>query len=183
MRVLRAIVQPFVLAMFDGEAHLRPCRAVRTELVRDHHAWRRDGGFQEPPHEPLRRACVSSALDDNVENEAILVDSAPQPMVFARDRDDDFVEVPLVAASGCMLTDPIGECLAEFLPPLTHGLIRHANPARHQQFFDHAQAQGKPKIEPHGIADHLGREAMTAIKKVTGGRHILRLPSGTFQTR
>lgn len=34
-------------------------------------------------HEPLRRARISSALDHDVEHEAILVDSAPEPMMFA----------------------------------------------------------------------------------------------------
>jgi hypothetical protein len=37
-------------------------------------------------------------------------------MMFARDRDGDFVEMPLVAARGCTLADRIGECLAELLP-------------------------------------------------------------------
>jgi len=32
---------------------------------------------------------VSPALNQDVENEAILVDGAPQPMLLARDRDDE----------------------------------------------------------------------------------------------
>ncbi|MGX1051623.1 hypothetical protein AB7M74_002575 [Bradyrhizobium japonicum] len=60
-------------------------------------------------HEPLRNARVSSALDQDVENEAILVDSAPEPMLFARDRDNDFVQMPFVTARGSALADPIGD--------------------------------------------------------------------------
>jgi len=52
MRILSPIVESSVLAMFDEKAHLRPRSAVRT-LVRDHHARRRAGGFQELLHEPL----------------------------------------------------------------------------------------------------------------------------------
>ena len=78
-----------MLAMLDAKAHLRPRRAVGSELVRDHDARRRDGGFQELRHEPLRRAAVSSTLDQNVENEAILIDRAPQPVWLAGDRDDE----------------------------------------------------------------------------------------------
>ena len=77
VRVLRSIIQPPVLAMFDLKAHLGSRCAVGAELVRDHDAWRRHQGFQQPPHEPLRRAHVSSALNQDVENEAILVDGAP----------------------------------------------------------------------------------------------------------
>jgi hypothetical protein len=43
VRILRAIVHPFVLAVFDDEPHLCPRGAVGTELVRDHHARRRRG--------------------------------------------------------------------------------------------------------------------------------------------
>ncbi|MEY9401884.1 hypothetical protein ABIF79_008259 [Bradyrhizobium japonicum] len=100
MRILGPIVESFVLAMFDVKAHIRPRSAVRTQLVRDHHARRRAGGFQELLHAPLRSARVSSALDQDVENEAILVDSAPEPLLFARDRDNDFVQMPFVTASG-----------------------------------------------------------------------------------
>jgi hypothetical protein len=55
------------------------------ELVGDHHAGRRNGAFQEFCHEPLRHAGVSAALDQDVENEATLIDRAPQPVLFARD--------------------------------------------------------------------------------------------------
>ena len=134
------LFRPFVLAMFDAKAHLRSRSAVRTELVRDHHARRRDGGFQELPHEPLRSARVSSALDQDVENEAILIDGAPQPVLLAGDRDNDFVHMPFVAASGRAPADLIGERLAELLPPLAHGLVGHANPARREHLLDHAKA-------------------------------------------
>ena len=100
MRILRAIVQPLVLAMFDAKIHLRPRRAIGAELVGDHDAGRLDGGFQELAHRPLRSAGVSTALNQDVEDESVLINSAPQPMLLAGDRDDDFVHVPFVATSG-----------------------------------------------------------------------------------
>jgi hypothetical protein len=57
------MVQALVLAMFNAKAHIRSRSTVRTELVRDHHARRRDRGFQQLLHGPLRSARVSSALD------------------------------------------------------------------------------------------------------------------------
>ncbi len=155
MRVLRAIVQAFVLAMFNLKAHLRPRHSVGAELVRDHDAGRDDRRFQKPLHEPLRRAGVSPTLDQDVENDAVLIDGAPEPVWLAGDRDDDLIHMPFVAASRRALADLIGECLAELLPPLAHGLVGHANPARRQHFFDHAKAQGKPEIEPNRMADDL----------------------------
>ena len=104
--------------MFNLKAHLRPRRSVGTQLVRDHDAGRDDRRFQKPLHEPLRRAGVSSTLDQDVENDAVLIDGAPEPVWLAGDRDDDLIHMPFVAASRRALADLIGECLAELLPPL-----------------------------------------------------------------
>ena len=123
MRILSAIVQTLMLAVFDVKAQLRPCSAVRTKLVRDHDPRRCAGGFEELPHEPLRSAGVSSTLDQDVEHETILIDRAPKPVLLAGDRDDDLIHMPCVAASRGALADLIGERLAELLPPLAHGLI------------------------------------------------------------
>src|SRR3984957_3808552 len=170
MRVLRPIVHALVLAMLHGKAHLRPCGAVGTELVRDHDAGRRGCRLQELCHEPLRRAAVSAALDEDVEDKAILIDGAPEPMLLARDRDEDFVQMPFVAARGSPLADLISEPLAELLSPLAHGLVGHANPAG-QYLLDHAQAQGKPEVEPNRIPDDFRRKAMAAIEGFTSARH------------
>src|ERR1700693_3614223 len=89
-----------------------------------------------------RCAAVSSTLDQDVENEAILIDRAPQPVRLASNRDDDLIHMPFVAASRRTPADLIGERLAELLPPLAHGFVRHTNPARRQYFLDHAQPHG-----------------------------------------
>ena len=103
MRVLRAIVQAFVLVMFNLKAHLRPRRCVGAELVGDHDAGRDDRRFQKPLHEPLRRAGVSSTLDQDVENETILINGALEPVLLAGDRDDDLIHMPFVATSAAAL--------------------------------------------------------------------------------
>jgi hypothetical protein len=82
----------------------------------------------------------------------------------------DLIHMPFVAASRRALADLSG-CLAELLPPLAHGLVGHANPARRQHFFDHAKAQGKPEIEPNRMADHLRRKTMALVERVAGCRH------------
>ena len=65
-----------MLAMFDAKAHLRPCSAVGSKLVRDHDARWRNGGFQELRHEFSRCKAVSATLDQNLKNEAVLIDGA-----------------------------------------------------------------------------------------------------------
>jgi hypothetical protein len=63
----------------------------------------------------LRRAHVSSTLDQDVENEAILIDGALQPVLLARDRDGDLIHMQFVAANRRALADLIGE-LAKIHP-------------------------------------------------------------------
>jgi hypothetical protein len=52
---------------------------------------------------------VALALDEDVENETFLVDSAPERMFLGGDGDDDLVEVPFVAAARGSPTDAVGE--------------------------------------------------------------------------
>jgi hypothetical protein len=53
--------------------------------------------FQELSHQTLGGLGIAAALHQHVENEAILIDSPPQPMLLAADGDDDLIEVPFVA--------------------------------------------------------------------------------------
>ena len=139
------------------------------------------GGFQEFRHEPARSVAVSSTLDEDIKNEAILIDRAPKPVWLAGDRDGDLIQMPFVAARWSPLTDLAGERLAEFHRPLAHGLVAHANAARRKHLLDHAKAQRKPEIEPNRIAYDLRRKAMAAIKAVTSCRHAPRLASRPLQ--
>jgi len=88
MRILRPIVQPFVLAVFHVQAHVLARCAVGVELVRDHYARRPRGLLEQLPHKPLRGGSISSALNEDVENEAVLIDGAPEPTLLAGDCDD-----------------------------------------------------------------------------------------------
>ena len=94
MRILRPIVQALVLAMLDAKLHFPSRRGIGLELICDHDARRCGGVFQELRQEPARGAGVPSLLDQNVENEAALIDGAPKPVLLARDRNDELVEMP-----------------------------------------------------------------------------------------
>jgi hypothetical protein len=141
MRILGPIVESFVLAMFDVKAHLRPRSAVRTQLIRDHHARRRAGGFQELLHEPLGSARVSLRRWIKTSRTKPFWSTARQSQCCSP-------AIEITTSSRCHLsprvgarsTDPIGEQLAEFPSPLAHGFIGHANATRRQHFLDQAQA-------------------------------------------
>ena len=89
MRILRPIVQALMLAMLNVKLHFPARRGVGLEFVGDHDAWRLNGAFQEFRQEALRRSAVSPFLDQNVENKAVLIDRAPEPVSFAGDGNDE----------------------------------------------------------------------------------------------
>lgn len=47
---------------------------------------------------------------------------------------------------------------------MAHRFISDINAARVQQFFDHAQAQQKTKVQPPRVADCLGRETVVSVR-------------------
>jgi hypothetical protein len=69
---------------------------------------------------------VAPALDENIENEAVLVNGSPEPMLLPGEADDNLIEVPFVATARRSPTDAVGEFPAEFEAPLPDRLVRQA---------------------------------------------------------
>jgi hypothetical protein len=126
---------------------------------------------------------VAPALDVNIENEAVLVDGAPEPMLLPGEADDDLIEVPFVATARRSPTDPVGEFPAEFEAPLPDRLMRHRDTSGGQHLLDHGQAQREPKIQPHRVADDLSGVAMAGVNRVARRPDPARLPDqpGSYQ--
>jgi hypothetical protein len=51
---------------------------------------------------------VASALDEDVEHVAILINGSPQVMSLATDREEDLVQVPFVSTTRTVTTQFIG---------------------------------------------------------------------------
>jgi hypothetical protein len=85
MRILSSIVEPFMLTMFDPQAHFLASCSVGFELVGDQNARGLGRPLEELSHKPPCGCSVPAALDENVEDEAILIDGAPEPMFPAAD--------------------------------------------------------------------------------------------------
>jgi hypothetical protein len=77
-------------------------------------------------------------LDQDIENNARLVDRAPEPVLLAGDADDDLIEVPSIATTGATPTDAIGKFPAEFQPPAVDRLAGHRDATGRQHLFDHS---------------------------------------------
>src|SRR3954452_1611032 len=117
--ILRPIIETLVLPMLDAGHDFTLGRCVAAQLVSDQHTRRAALLLQQLAQQALGRLLVAPALDEDIENEALLVNRAPEPMLCAGDGDDDLIEVPLVAAAGCTLTDTVCERPAELQAPLS----------------------------------------------------------------
>src|SRR6266436_9355526 len=97
---------------------------VAPQLVGDEHTRGSTLLLEELAEQAFGGLLVAPALDKNIENEAVLVDGTPEPMLLPGDADDDLIEVPLVAMVRRPPADPVGEFPAEFEAPLPDRLVR-----------------------------------------------------------
>jgi len=176
MGVFGPVVEAFVLSVLDARHDLPLGGGVALQLVGDEHTRCPTLSLEELAEQALGGLRVAPALDEDIENEAILVDGTPKPMLLPGDADDDLVKVPLVATARRSPTDAVGEFPAEFQAPLPDRLMRHRYAAGGQHLLDHAQAQREPKIQPYRIADDLSGVAMASVNRASGRLHPAHLP-------
>jgi hypothetical protein len=85
----------------------------------------------------------------------VLINRPPQVVLLAIDRDEDLIEVPLVAEAWPPAAQLLGVGLPELAAPLADALLGHRHPALGQELFDVAVAEGEAEVEPDGVADDL----------------------------
>src|SRR5882762_9580227 len=179
MRVFGPVIEALVLPMLDPGHDLPLGSGVALQLVRDEHTRGSTLLLEKLAEQALGGLLVAPALDENIENEAVLVDGTPEPMLFPGEADDDLIEVPFVATARRAPADPVGEFPAEFEAPLPDRLVRHRDAAGGQHLLDHAQAQREPKIQPYRVADNLSGVSMAGVNRVSRRPHPTRLPRQT----
>src|SRR6516164_10314971 len=140
--------------MLSGGHDLSLCRAVASELIGDHDTGWPHLPFQQLAQQPLRRALVAAALDQDVEHDAGLVHGSPQPVLYPGDFEHDLIQVPFVAATRQAATDLVGELLANFARPRSHRFVADDDAAGGQQFLDHTQPKREPKIMRWTVPDY-----------------------------
>src|SRR5260370_40507749 len=91
--------------------------------------------------------------------------------------------MPFVANPRQATTDLIGELLAKFARPLSHGFMADDDAASGQQLLHHAQTKREAEIQPHGMADDFGREPIPGVAGASGFRHPARLLTPTSRRK
>ncbi len=145
-------------------------RRVAGKLVGDHHPWLGARlAVKHTTQEALGGYLMAPLLDQDVQNDAVLVNGSPQPVTFATDLQRHFVQMPLVASSPSSSTQPGSEGGAELGAPLPDRLVADDDPAFGKQILDVTKTEMKAKIQPHGVGDDLRRESVAAIRRRVSG--------------
>ena len=137
--------------------------AVRAQLVSRHRLRREALLAEQLAHELDGCAFVPSALNQDFENLALMIDCAPQVHMLAGDPDDHLVEVPAIARPRTAAAQPACDNRPEFQHPAAHGLVRGIEPALGEKLLHIAVAQGETQVEPHSMLDDNRRKAVAAV--------------------
>ena len=165
MRNLCAVVLVSVRAMGDGR-HDRSVRSpVAAQLVGDQSHGLTRLALQQLAKKACGRPAVAMRLDEDIEDVAILIDSAPEIVPPSLDGDEDLVQVPSVAQSALSTREPASVCRTERDVPQPDRFVGHREAALGQAIFDIANAHTEAVIQPDGVADDLGRKAVSAVAR------------------
>src|SRR6185295_19704102 len=116
MRILRPIVCSQALLMVAGKPEMPEGSSVGAQLV-GRHPGRREALFVEQlAHQLDSRRRVSTTLDQDLEDLALVVDGTPQIHLLACDPDDHFVEMPAIARSRTARSQAPSDGRSEFDP-------------------------------------------------------------------
>ena len=127
-----------MLPMLNAGRDLLLRSPIAGQLIGDHDARRPALPLQQLAEQALGGALITSALDEDVEHDAVLIDRTPQPVLLAGDFDRDLVQMPFVSGAGQPPSDPVSERLAELERPLSHSLVADEDAASGEHLLDHA---------------------------------------------
>ena len=102
-------------------------------------------------------------LYQTVENLALTVYSTPQLHLRATDLHKNLVQVPDFERGITAFADPAGIGLSEFRYPQTNCLGADVDSSVRQEIFDISLAHRETIVEPHGLADNIGMEAVSPV--------------------
>jgi hypothetical protein len=149
--------------MATGQSQTSERAGGGAQLVGDENFRHESLLLEQLAHQPQRRPSVASALDEHIEDLALVIDGAPQIQPLAGDAHYHLVQMPAIVRPRTALTKPSCDDGTEFQQPTPHRFVRDVETTLGQQFLDIAVAQGEAEIEPNRVPDDLGREAMAAV--------------------
>ena len=166
MRHLGSVVRILLGAMDNRWQRGAAGRRVAAQLIGNEPAWQTSLFLQQCSKEPGRGAPIPSWLDQDIEHVAVLIHGSPQVLLPAIDRHEQLVEVPGVAQLATALPEASRVGTPECTTPLPNRLVGDRDAALGEQIFHIPEAQPKPVIQPDGVADDVGREAVSVVARL-----------------
>ena len=136
---------------------------VAGELVGDETTRRLSLAPQQSPKESACRSPVSTRLDENVDQVAVLIHRAPEILALTVDRHEHLVQEPRISESTLSAFQAPRVVRAELPAPLPNRFVRDDDASFGQQILDIPEAETVSVVEPHGVADDVGRKAMPEV--------------------
>ena len=137
--------------------------AVTAEAIRDESPGYAATALQQPTEKSRGGMAISTWLQQDIDDLAILVDGPPEVLAPADDGNEQLVQMPRVAAEAGAPPEASSVGGAERLAPVPDGLVRHRDAALGQEILDVTEAEGEAVVEPDGVADDGGRESVSGI--------------------
>jgi hypothetical protein len=154
-----------MLSMFHPGQNLLLCGTIAFQPISDELSRHVPTPFEHPLEE-LPGGCLMAATPhEHSETIPALIHRSPQIMPLAVDREEDVVQVPLVARLATSAPQLIAVRLTKLPRPLADRLIRNEDPTGTQQLFDIAIAEAEAKLQPHSMADDLGCGAVVLVSE------------------
>src|SRR6266550_9573524 len=145
MGVLSPIVRSQPLLMRAGQAKVPECSSAGAKLS----VVSNFGGkpfLEELAHQPECRPLVAPALNQHVENLALVIDGAPQVHPLSGDPDDHLVEVPSIARAWAAPPQLSCDPGPELQNPAPHRFKGNLQAALGEEFFNVAVAQCESEV-------------------------------------
>ena len=146
-----------------AETQISECSTVRLQFIRHDPDWPIALAPEKLSHEFQCCPLVSTLLNQDVENFAFTIHGAPQVHLLAADIHENFVDVPMIKGSRTAFTDPAGIGLSEFQYPQTNRLVANVYPSLCEKILDIPIAHRETEIEPNGLSNDIGMEAVAAV--------------------
>jgi hypothetical protein len=135
VRVFGAIIQAFVLAMFDAGYAFFLGGRIAGQFVRDDHTWYVPQPFEQLAEKLLGCILVASTLHQNSKQVAIVIASTPEIVLLSIHFEKYLIQMPCIANLATTMFQFIGRRLPTFQTPLPDGFIsQHSLSLGHQLF-------------------------------------------------
>jgi hypothetical protein len=138
--------------------------SIALQFISDDHVWDVLESYAELPKKAFCRVCVPSALDEDIQHVAVLIDGSPQIMPLATDREKDLVQVPLIPTPRAAAAEFVCVRLPK-RASTTGARFRRSRRSRagRRPLFDIAKTEREAEIQPNSMADNLRWEAKAFV--------------------